>query len=48
MIDLKSQTRQEFQEQISAIRKENNHLKMINSDLLIKIDHFDKIQPIPQ
>lgn len=37
LIDAKSQIRQEFTEQVSALRKENSNLKVANNDLSIKL-----------
>lgn len=37
VIEVKALTRQEFTDQISALRKENSTLKLANNDLLIKI-----------
>jgi hypothetical protein len=42
IIDAKSKIRQEFTEQVSALRKDNSALKVANNELLIKLDHADK------
>ena len=42
LIDAKSKIRQEFSEQISALRKENSNLKIGSNDLSIKLEAAEK------
>ena len=46
VIDIKALTRQEFTDQIAALRKENSTLKISNNDLLIRIESMEKNSPL--
>lgn len=46
VIDIKALTRQEFTDQIAALRKENSTLKISNNDLLIRIESMEKNGPL--
>ncbi len=42
VIDIKALTRQEFTEQVAALRKENSQLKLTNNDLALRLENVEK------